>query len=143
VNYQKGGTDMTAGINACKSLFATNPLMSAARDSKVIVLLTDGGPNSPTETSAAAGAAKASGITLITVGVGSANLAYMDSLSSGAGYAYSAAAFNNDATNLGVQVSPVVCRGGEGSGFGLRLYVLIALSTMFATVHCIVYCHLC
>jgi Mg-chelatase subunit ChlD len=111
VNYQKGGTDMTAGINACKNLLATHPLMSGTRRSKVLVLLTDGGPDNPETTSAAAAAAKASGITLITVGVGSANLAYMDSLSSGAGYAYSAA--YSDATNLRVQITPALCSAGE------------------------------
>ncbi|KAG5178243.1 hypothetical protein JKP88DRAFT_248328 [Tribonema minus] len=111
-----GGTAMDSAINGCvaslnaESMFLTVALLcccvnaatgqaSGSTKSRVIVLLTDGQPNSRSATTAAASRAKAAGISIVTVGVAGADIAYMDTLSSGgAGSTISATQFTVTAT---------------------------------------------
>lgn len=107
-------TPMHLGISKCQQLLLSDPVMQATNNhGKVIVLLTDGWPDDSGSATSVANTAKAAGIKIVTVAVGTADTIYMSTLSSGNGFNFSAAAFNNDATNLGIQVSPVVCASGE------------------------------
>ncbi|GBG00309.1 hypothetical protein Rsub_13287 [Raphidocelis subcapitata] len=104
--------------NADTTVLRSLPMMAgstnmAAGLQKAIVLLTDGAPDSYIDASEQAEAAKAHGITIVTIGVGGADLDYMDTLSSGPyDFAFSAGAFDNDATNLGTVVTPALCLAG-------------------------------
>jgi len=112
-----GLTYMGEAIRKCQSILTQDLMFSSpTRHAKVIVLLTDGAPNGVLDPVTEANAAKLAGTTIITVGVGGADLALLDTLSNGAGYAYSADAFNNDATNLGTQITPALCSATPSAG---------------------------
>uniref|UniRef100_A0A383VFT5 VWFA domain-containing protein n=1 Tax=Tetradesmus obliquus TaxID=3088 RepID=A0A383VFT5_TETOB len=105
---ESGGTNMASGIEACQSLFKQEPMSSTGRRN-VLILLTDGQPDSPSNTAAAADKAKSAGTAIITMGVSGADLVLMSGLSSGPGYSFSADEFNNDAANIGAEIAPVLC----------------------------------
>jgi hypothetical protein len=107
---QGGGTDMYAGIATCQYLLEDEPMKSTGH-TKVVVLLTDGAPDSHEEATTATDKAKAAGIVIITMGVKGADLPFMGSLSSGAGYNFSAENFDNDAANIGAEIAPRLCSG--------------------------------
>jgi hypothetical protein len=80
-----------------------------------MVLLTDGAPDPREEATRAAQTAKAAGTVIITMGVAGADLQFMEGLSSGAGYNFSAENFDNDAANIGAEIAPKACSpGGAG-----------------------------
>ncbi|GBF97829.1 hypothetical protein Rsub_11355 [Raphidocelis subcapitata] len=107
-----GSTNMAAGLQKCDELLRQGPSAGGANN-RAIVLLTDGAPDSYQAASMEAEAAKAHGVTIVTIGVGGADLDYMDTLSSGPyDFAFSAGAFENDATNLGTVVTPALCLAG-------------------------------
>jgi hypothetical protein len=108
VTKESGGTDMASGISACQSLFEQEPMRSTGRK-MMLVLLTDGKPDSEAAATAAADRAKAAGIAVITMGVAKADLRLMAVLSSGPGYNFSAEKFNNDAANIGAEMAPQAC----------------------------------
>jgi hypothetical protein len=108
VTKEDGGTDMAGGIIACQSLFEQEPMRSTGRK-KIMVLLTDGKPDSEAAATAAADKAKTAGITIVTMGVAGADLNLMTSVSSGLGYNFSAEFFDNDAANIGAEIAPKVC----------------------------------
>ena len=76
----------------------------------------------------AARAVKSAGTKITTVGVGGTDLALLNTVSSDAGYAFSAAAFNNDAANIGDQVTAKLCERDGGlrrrhtRGYHLSVY---------------------
>jgi hypothetical protein len=114
IDKQSGFTNMYAGLAACQSLLEEQPMKSTG-SSKVIVLLTDGGPDSREDAMKAADMAKAAGTAITTIGVANADLSFMATLSSGPGYNFSTVAFDNDAANIGAEVAPKVCSpGGAG-----------------------------
>jgi hypothetical protein len=104
---------MDAGIAGCQFLLEQEPMRSTGHG-KVLVLLTDGAPNSQELTVAAADKAKAAGSVIITMGVAKADLQFMQGLSSGAGYNFSAENFDNDAANIGAEIAPKLCSLGGG-----------------------------
>lgn len=109
----QGGTNMAAGIEKCRSLLTQEAPMSSSANAKVIVLLTDGAPDSQTDAASAAAKAKSSNIAVVTVGVGGADLTFLEaSISTGAGYSFSSASFNNDAANCRAAPAGRVARGG-------------------------------
>jgi molecular chaperone DnaK (HSP70) len=70
-----GGTDLSAGLEAAPKLFDRDD------GRRVIVVVTDGEPNSTDSARAAAAACHAAGIEIVTVGVSGADMAFLGSIS--------------------------------------------------------------
>jgi hypothetical protein len=104
----QGGIDTAAAIGACLNEL---PDKSEARTHQpAIVLLAGGSPDGKARTRALAAAteAKRAGVAVLTVGVRGAGPAFLGELSSGPGYAFSAAA-SNGAAKLWAKVAAALC----------------------------------
>ena len=106
-----GGTNMDAGIRGCISDLQHG---NATGNPQMIILLTDGEPNSESAAMAAATDAKAAGIKMITVGVGSsANLVLLSYLSS-SNVTLTAKNFDDySVATLAKQMSEAICETGK------------------------------
>ncbi len=114
-----GGTNMAAGIDTARDelINGTNATTGA---NKVMILLSDGEPNSESDAEDAATAAKDDGIRLFTIALGSADTAFLEGIASSPDDAY-VAPDPADLDGVYAEIAQVVISGeqvilGEGDG---------------------------
>lgn len=108
----QGSTGMDVAIASCHTQLTSIAL--ADTNTRAIILITDGQPDSVGMALNAATAAKAAGLKLVTVGVGQADTDFLRGAASAPEYAFSAK-FDYEATSLATGIAKVMCPATGGA----------------------------